>query len=68
MKDPTICLVLSILAGSLGVDRFYLGDTGMGIGKLLTCGGASIWWLIDIFMIMDAAKEKNLCLVMANLN
>jgi len=59
-KDPTMALILSVLVGSLGIDRFYIGDVGLGIGKLLTCGGAYIWWLIDIFMITDATKRKNL--------
>lgn len=59
-KDPTMALILSVVVGSLGVDRFYIGDVGMGVGKILTCGGAYIWWLIDIFMIQDATKRKNL--------
>ena len=59
-KDPTMALILSAVVGSLGVDRFYIGDVGMGVGKILTCGGAYIWWLIDIFMIRDATKRKNL--------
>ena len=59
-KDPTMALILSAIVGSLGVDRFYIGDVGLGVGKLLTCGGAYIWWLIDIFMISDATKRKNL--------
>jgi TM2 domain-containing membrane protein YozV len=50
--------------GSLGVDRFYLGDIGLGVGKLLTCGGAYIWWLIDIFLIQDATKKKNMELLL----
>jgi len=58
-KDPTISLVISILAGPLGIDRFYIGDTGLGIGKLITCGGLGIWTLIDWFLIMDATREKN---------
>lgn len=37
-KDPTLLLVLSILAGGLGIDRFLLGDTGIGVLKLLTAG------------------------------
>ena len=37
-KDPTTALLISIFAGHLGIDRFYIGDTGMGVGKLLTCG------------------------------
>ena len=41
-----------------------IGDVGLGVGKLLTCGGAYIWWLIDIFMISDATKRKNLEILM----
>ncbi len=59
-KDPTISIILSILAGSLGLDRIYIGDTGIGILKLITCGGMGLWWLIDLFLIMDATKEKNM--------
>jgi TM2 domain-containing membrane protein YozV len=60
LKDPTTILIVSILAGSLGIDRFLIGDTGMGIGKLLTCGGLGIWALVDWFLIMGATKEKNM--------
>lgn len=60
MKDPIIVLVISFFLGGLGIDRFYLGDTGMGIGKLLTAGGCGIWALIDLFLIMGAAKQKNM--------
>jgi TM2 domain-containing membrane protein YozV len=59
-KDPTTYLIVSLLGGSLGIDRFMLGDTGLGIGKLLTCGGAGIWAIIDWFMIMPATREKNM--------
>ena len=59
MSDPTIAIVLSILLGVLGIDRFYTGETGLGVGKLLTFGGCGVWWLIDIFLIMDATKRKN---------
>ena len=37
MKDPTTILLVSIFLGVLGIDRFMLSDTGMGILKLLTC-------------------------------
>lgn len=40
MKDPTTLLLVSIFLGTLGIDRFMLGETGMGILKLLTVGCA----------------------------
>jgi len=58
-KDPTTVLIVSVLAGPLGIDRFMIGDTGLGIGKLLTCGGFGIWAIIDYFLIMGATKSKN---------
>lgn len=59
-KDPTTTLIVSILAGSLGIDRFLIGDTGLGVGKLITCGGIGIWAIIDWFMIQKATREKNM--------
>lgn len=59
-KDPTTMLIVSFLGGSLGIDRFMIGDTGLGVGKLLTCGGLGIWALIDLFLIMGATREKNM--------
>ena len=50
-KDYMVALLLSIFVGQLGVDRFYLGYTGLGVFKLLTFGGLGIWWLIDLIMI-----------------
>lgn len=60
LKDPTSSLLISLLAGNLGIDRFYVGDTGMGVGKLLTCGGLGIWVIVDWFLIQGLAKEKNM--------
>ena len=59
MKDPTLALILSILVGAYGIDRIYLGDVGLGILKLLTCGGLGIWWFIDLFFISDLIRQKN---------
>lgn len=51
MKDKTTALILSVLTGGLGVDRFYLGYTGIGVLKLLTCGCFGILYIIDIVNI-----------------
>lgn len=51
MKNKTTALILSILAGGIGVDRFYLGYTGMGVLKLLTGGCFGVLWIIDIVNI-----------------
>jgi TM2 domain-containing membrane protein YozV len=59
-KDPSTILIISILAGTLGIDRFMIGDTGLGVGKLLTCGGFGIWAIVDWFMIQGATREKNM--------
>jgi hypothetical protein len=37
-----------------------IGDTGIGVGKLLTCGGLGIWTIVDWFMIQGATREKNM--------
>ena len=61
LKDPTSSLIISIVGGgTLGIDRFYIGDTGLGIGKLLTCGGIGIWTIVDWFLIMGATRNKNM--------
>lgn len=60
LKDPTTMLIISILAGSFGIDRFMVGDTGLGVGKLLTCGGFGIWAIIDWFLIQGVTREKNM--------
>lgn len=49
-------LIVSILVGYLGIDRFIMGHVGLGLLKLFTVGGCGIWWLIDVILI--ATKHK----------
>ena len=51
-KKWVLALVLSVLLGWLGVDRFYAGYVLLGVLKLVTLGGLGVWWLIDIFLII----------------
>ena len=52
-------MIISLLGGTLGIDRFLLGQIGLGVGKLLTCGGCGIWSIVDLFLIMDATRQSN---------
>jgi TM2 domain-containing membrane protein YozV len=65
-KNPTTLLIVSIFLGALGIDRFMLGQAGLGVLKLLTCGGAGIWTIVDWFIISGKTKEYNYKLFMQN--
>ena len=42
-KKPAQVFLYSFSLGFLGLDRFMIGDTALGIGKLLTLGGCGVW-------------------------
>lgn len=65
LKDPTTLLLVSLFLGGLGVDRFMLGDTGMGVLKLLTGGCCGILTIIDWFTVQGRTKELNFNKLMA---
>lgn len=64
-KDPTTLLIVSLFLGTLGVDRFMIGDVGLGVLKLLTGGCCGILTIIDWFTIMNKTKEVNFTKLMA---
>ena len=58
-RDSLATMLLSWILGQLGVDRFYRGQIGLGVLKLLTAGGAGIWWLIDAIIATVRFGEEN---------
>jgi TM2 domain-containing membrane protein YozV len=66
-KSKLVAGLLGILLGSLGIHRFYLGYTGIGIAQLvlglpvgiITCGVTSliayVWGLIEGIMILTGS-------------
>lgn len=58
-KEPTTILLLAGAAGFFGADRFALGQVGLGLLKLFTCGGLYIWWLIDLIGATQRTKNRN---------
>ena len=63
-KDRSTALVLGLFLGLLGIDRFYLGQTGLGLLKLFTFGGLFWWAFIDLFLIMSATDKHNVSVLM----
>jgi hypothetical protein len=59
-KEWMTALLISLFLGGIGIDRFYLGYTGLGIAKLLTLGGCGVWALIDFILIaMRKVPDSN---------
>ena len=51
-KNWFTTLVLAVALGGMGIDRFYAGSVVLGVLKLLTFGGFTLWWIIDIILLV----------------
>lgn len=67
LSSPNKGLLISVLLGWLGIDRFYAKSYIAGIIKLLTLGCYGIWWIIDWFMIKKCIRYNNYITLMVNL-
>ena len=54
-----LCLVMSVVFGTLGVDRYIMGKVPTGILKLVTFGGLGVWWLVDVILIATKYEYEN---------
>ena len=59
LKKPSTVQVIAVFPGSLGVDRFYLGEKWMGFLKYITLGGVGIWWRLDIMSAKSRCRAYN---------
>ena len=71
VKSKITAGLLGIFLGCLGIHRFYLGYTGIGLAQILmtlvgawfTCGlsavAAGIWGLIDGILILTGALDRD---------
>ncbi|QNS05542.1 TM2 domain-containing protein [Streptomyces xanthii] len=53
-KSKIVAGVLQLFLGGFGIGRFYVGNTGVGIAQLLTCGGLGFWALIDAILFFTS--------------
>jgi TM2 domain-containing membrane protein YozV len=60
-KNKDVLVLLAAFLGVFGIDRFYRGQVGLGILKLITFGGCGIWALVDqlIYLLSDLPTDSD---------
>ncbi|MFF3909087.1 TM2 domain-containing protein [Streptomyces sp. NPDC001848] len=58
-KSKIVAGVLQFVLGTFGVGRFYIGNVGLGLAQLFTCGGFGIWALIDGIILLTGSNETD---------
>ena len=60
MKSKLTAILLCFFLGGLGIHRFYLGYTLIGVIQLLTVGGFLIWAIVDLIrLIIGSLKDSD---------
>ncbi|MBO1333807.1 TM2 domain-containing protein [Streptomyces sp. VRA16 Mangrove soil] len=58
-KSKIVAGVLQLFLGGFGVGRFYIGNVGIGLAQLFTCGGLGIWALIDGIILLTSSNTTD---------
>lgn len=67
-RKPSTVQLIAFFPGSLGVDRFYLGDILKGVLKYFTFGGLGIWWIADMVSAKNRCRAYNCNKLMSAVN
>ena len=59
MKSKLTAILLCFFLGSIGIHRFYLGYTLIGVIQLLTFGGFIIWAIVDLIMLIIGSLKDS---------
>ena len=59
MESKLTAILLCLFLGSLGIHRFYLGYTLIGVIHLLTFGGAVIWAFVDLIRLITGSLKDS---------
>ena len=59
MKSKLTAILLCLFLGSLGIHRFYLGYTLIGVIQLLTFGGVLIWVIVDLIRLITGSLKDS---------